>query len=96
MEEAGDGACAEELEFRAIFEQTAARGQLLDDLLELQAWLSQRSVEVADGVSTGSLPSELQLDAGELSARLDAVDAALGELDSEHARHLLLMQSSER
>jgi len=95
IEAGGDASGEGEMTLAQLFEDEATRGALIDDLLELQAFLTQRRAEAASGATEG-LPSELQLDSAELALQLAAVDEIVGALDNEHTRHLLLLQSSPK
>ena len=66
------------------------------DLFELQAFFTQYSSELGAGSGVSALLAAVQLDREEVQARLDAVNDAIETIDSEHARHLLLLSSSDK
>ncbi len=91
----GEGA-DDEMSLAALFEQPASRNQLIDDLLELQAFFTQSAAELKVSGAVTALPLELQLDAAEVEARVGAVDAALAILEDDHTKHLLLLGTSDQ
>ena len=97
IEESGEGGGSDEEGGIAwIFEDRETRNQLLDDLFELQGFLTQYRAELGGGASAAALPSALQLDAAEVVARVEAVGEAIDALDNEHTRHLQLLGSSDK
>ena len=90
------GASEDDAGLAQIFEESSLRNQLLDDLFELQAFLTQYLSELSGGASASALPNALQLDSAEVQSRLDAVTGAIESLDNEHTRHLLMLGSSEK
>ena len=95
VEESGvSGGNEEEMALAAIFEQAEVRNTFLDDLFELQSFFTQFLAELSapgGGQAAASLPSGQQLDKAEVETRLTALNEAIDALDSEHARHLLLL-----
>ena len=60
VEESGEATSAEEQTLAAVFEQTETRNHFLDDLFELQAFLTQYQAERSTGGGTSALPNEMQ------------------------------------
>ena len=89
-------ASAEDDGFGQLFDGER-RAALLDDLLELGAFVAQRRAEMkSEGAAKGGLPLELQLDGAEVAAMAAAVGDAVAALDGEHARHLVLLRASDK
>ena len=96
VEAGGDGASAEELSLAAIFEDHTTRNQLVDDLMELQGFLTQHATELKVSGAAAALPHALQLDSSEVEARLAAVNEVLAVLEDGHTKHLLLLSTSDK
>ena len=88
-------ASAEDDGFGQLFDGER-RAALLDDLLELGAFVAQRRAEMkSEGAAKGGLPLELQLGGAEVAAMAAAVGDAVAALGGEHARHLVLRASDK-
>ncbi|KAL3918919.1 MAG: hypothetical protein SGPRY_005823 [Prymnesium sp.] len=83
-----------------VFENEATRALLLDELLELQAFLTQRRAEASsDGlrhIELLTLACRHRTMPGSLGVDEYAVDAVLEAVDNPHVRHLILLQSSPK
>lgn len=82
-----------------IVEDGAYRGTLLNELLELKAFLLQRRTQLGRSVQAlhaGVPESVQQVTASQVATMLAGVDAVLDVLVGEAAKQLLLIKSSQR
>lgn len=93
------GAAADPL-VAALMDSSDARARLMDDLHELQAFLTQRSAQLASGAGealSASAPEAVQV-VGEsaVGEQLAAVEGAIAALAAERLKQLLLVRGSRQ
>ncbi|KAK7092956.1 CDK5 regulatory subunit-associated protein 3-like isoform X2 [Littorina saxatilis] len=86
----------------SVLDNPNTRNLFIDDLMELESFLTQRVQELAapDAAMSGNqfqgAPADVQLDASEVEAMLDKVQGIVGQLTSVQMQHLMLIRSSPR
>ncbi|XP_071100814.1 CDK5 regulatory subunit-associated protein 3-like [Haliotis cracherodii] len=86
----------------SVLDNPDTRNEFINDLLELEAFLTQRLSEMSseDDVLAGSqfqsAPSAIQIDASKVKDMLNKVKGILEQLTSVQMQHLLLIRNSPR
>ncbi|KAL8616487.1 hypothetical protein ACOMHN_041090 [Nucella lapillus] len=86
----------------SVLDNPTTRNLFIDDLLELESFLVQRTAELGapDAALTGNqfqgAPDSVQLNPEEVAAMLDKVQSLVGQLTSVQMQHLMLIRSSPR
>jgi len=84
----------------SVIDNPETRNLFVDDLLELKAFLTQRTTEMSqhstDSAHFASAPSNLHLDTDQVAVMITKVKDILDKLTSVQMQHLLLIRDSPR
>ncbi|XP_076455666.1 CDK5 regulatory subunit-associated protein 3-like [Babylonia areolata] len=86
----------------SVLDNPATRNLFIDDLMELESFLTQRATELTapDAALSGNqfqgAPASIQPDVCKVEAMMEKVQSIVGQLTSVQMQHLMLIRSSPR